>query len=159
MGQIAALSYCVSTSAWIEFGREPELAKLDRRIRKILAINRSACTPLFLSVSLVQASLVRMLLERDSAGDRERAREMFAAALETYAGIAMPRHCDLARGLLAQARAIVPNISAPPTGAIRRRFCKITDAVCATKQFRPDLLTFSLSLCDGASPNLRSSPH
>lgn len=115
MGQIAALSYCVATSVWIEFGREPELAKLDRRIRKILAINRSAGTPLFLSVSLVQASLVRMLLERDSAGDRERAREMFAAALETYAGIAMPRHCDLARGLLAQARAIVPNISAPPS--------------------------------------------
>jgi hypothetical protein len=44
-----------------------------------------------------------MLLERDSAGDRERACEMLAAALETYAGIAMPRHCDLARGLLAQA--------------------------------------------------------
>lgn len=113
MGQIAALSYCVSTSAWIEFGREPELAKLDRRIRKILAINRSAGTPLFLSISLVQASLVRILLERDSAGDHERAREMLAAALETYAGIAMPRHCDLARGLLAQARAIVPNILRP----------------------------------------------
>jgi len=56
-----------------------------------------------------------MLLERDSAGDRERAREMLAAALETYAGIALPRHCDLARGLHAQARAIVPNISAPPS--------------------------------------------
>jgi len=79
-GQIAALSYCVSTSAWIEFGRGPDLATLDRRIRKILAINRSARTPLFLSVSLVQASLVRFFAGDFDAG-RARAREARAAEL------------------------------------------------------------------------------
>ena len=56
---------------------------------------------------LEQAEVLRfhanMLLQRNLAGDRERARNMLARAAESYDGMAMPRHVELARTALEKA--------------------------------------------------------
>jgi tetratricopeptide (TPR) repeat protein len=58
VGQLAVLSFCVSTQAWAEFGREPDLAILDGKIRNDVTVNRGARASLLLSQSLTQMSLV-----------------------------------------------------------------------------------------------------
>jgi hypothetical protein len=41
-----------------------------------------------------------MLLDRASAGDREKAKTLLSEALETYTQIGMPRHIEMTRALL-----------------------------------------------------------
>ena len=41
-----------------------------------------------------------MLLDRNAAGDRDKARTMLGEAVETYGAIGMPRHVEMARELL-----------------------------------------------------------
>jgi tetratricopeptide (TPR) repeat protein len=77
-GQLAALSYCISTQAWTEFGREADLGALDRTIAEILERNRSANAPLFLSGALAQMSLVKFF-----AGSRDTARSLAQEARST----------------------------------------------------------------------------
>ena len=54
VGQLAALSFCVSIQAWAEFGRQLDLAVLDRRIRDAVDFNRGTRLSLFLAQSLAQ---------------------------------------------------------------------------------------------------------
>ncbi len=44
-----------------------------------------------------------MLLEREAAGDRERARELLSEAITMYRDIGMPKHLEIAEGMLARA--------------------------------------------------------
>lgn len=71
IGHIAAMSFCASIQAWTEFGRDPDLVTLDRRIQNDVTTNRAARVPLFLAESLAQMGLVRFL-----AGDLNAARSI-----------------------------------------------------------------------------------
>jgi tetratricopeptide (TPR) repeat protein len=71
VGQLAALTFCISIRAWAEFGRFPDLAMLGRRIRDDLALNRAASLSLFIAQSLAQVSLVEFL-----AGNWDTARSL-----------------------------------------------------------------------------------
>lgn len=59
--------------------------------------------PHFLEQAEVRRFHSMMLLRRGLPGDRERAREMLVRAVESYDRIAMPRHRELARAMLAKA--------------------------------------------------------
>lgn len=64
-----------------------------------------------------------MLLKRDALGDRERAAEMLAEAIEQYRALSMPRHGEMAQALLARARSVsaaAPTGQAPSANAFRR---------------------------------------
>jgi len=78
VGHLAALSYSVSIRAWAEFGREPDLLLLARRISDNVAANRGARVALFLSLSLAEMSRVRFL-----SGDWDSARAMAEEAAAT----------------------------------------------------------------------------
>ena len=41
-----------------------------------------------------------MLLDRNAAGDRDKVRTILGEAIEMYEQIGMPRHVELARGML-----------------------------------------------------------
>jgi len=71
VGQLAALTFCISIRAWAEFGRWPDLALLGRRIFDDLALNRAASLSLFIAQSLAQMSLVEFL-----AGNWDSARSL-----------------------------------------------------------------------------------
>ncbi|MBV8362564.1 MAG: AAA family ATPase, partial [Deltaproteobacteria bacterium] len=58
VGQLAALSICTSIQALAEFGREPDLAILDGRIREAVTFHRGTQLSFFLAQSLAQMSLV-----------------------------------------------------------------------------------------------------
>jgi hypothetical protein len=68
---------------------------------------RAGDEPLDLPHRLEEAEVLRfhanMLLQRNLAGDRERARNMLARAAESYDRMAMPRHLELARTMLEKA--------------------------------------------------------
>jgi tetratricopeptide (TPR) repeat protein len=42
----------------------------------------------------------RMLIDRDAPGDRVKARELLTEAIDTYRGIGMPKHVQMAEALL-----------------------------------------------------------
>jgi hypothetical protein len=46
-----------------------------------------------------------MLLERDGPGDREKARGLLTEAIEMYSRIGMPKHVEMAEGMLAEGNA------------------------------------------------------
>jgi tetratricopeptide (TPR) repeat protein len=86
VGQLAASSFCVSIQAWAEFGRQPDLDVLDRKICDVVTFNRGTHLSLFLGQSLAQMSLVRFFAgDWDSAWSK--AEEARAAELPgVYAG-------------------------------------------------------------------------
>ena len=45
----------------------------------------------------------RMLLDRDGPGDRGRAQDLLKTAVESYRGIGMPKHAEMAESLLREA--------------------------------------------------------
>ncbi|MDP7340698.1 MAG: hypothetical protein QGI10_14370 [Vicinamibacterales bacterium] len=42
----------------------------------------------------------RMLLDRNGAGDKDKARTLLDEAIEMYGTLGMPRHHDMAKGML-----------------------------------------------------------
>jgi tetratricopeptide (TPR) repeat protein len=92
VGQLPALSFCVSVLAWADFGRRPRLAVLDQRIREAVAFHRETSLTLFLAQSLAQLSLVRFL-----DGDWDSARSI---AEEARFGELHPAFAGFATGTL-----------------------------------------------------------
>jgi tetratricopeptide (TPR) repeat protein len=78
-GHLAALSSCHSIQAWAEFGREPDLAVLDKRMREAVNFDRERGLSWFLAQSLMQMSearffagdwdSVRSIVEKERAAD------------------------------------------------------------------------------------------
>jgi tetratricopeptide (TPR) repeat protein len=101
-------------AAWMSFGcRFPETiaaiaasaaGEWDAAERHFeITLRQAIQVPHRLEEAEVRRFHAAMLLERNPAGDRERAREMLVRAVESYERIAMPRHLELARAMLAQA--------------------------------------------------------
>jgi tetratricopeptide (TPR) repeat protein len=68
-----------------------------------IALRQAESFPCILEQAEIRRFTAMMLLDRAAPGDRERARTLTSAALETYTGIGMSRHVELAQALLNQA--------------------------------------------------------
>jgi len=75
-GHLGALSSCLSIRAWAEFGREPDLALLDRRIGEAVDFDRERGLSWFLAQSLTHMIDVRFF-----AGDWDSVQSIVAEAL------------------------------------------------------------------------------
>ena len=60
------------------------------------ALRQAAAFPIVLEGAEVRRFFAAMLTERDTDGDRERARQLLEEALETYRSIGTVRHAELA---------------------------------------------------------------
>ena len=58
--------------------------------------------PVVISQPEVRRWYARMLIDRDAAGDRARARELLTEAIESYRAIGMPKHVEMAEAMLGE---------------------------------------------------------
>jgi tetratricopeptide (TPR) repeat protein len=94
----------------------------EQHFRRALRI--SAELPHRLEQPEVRRFYAQMLLERDSSGDREKARKLLDEAIDQYEQIGMPKHREMAEALLRSATTIVTGPAAAvavPTASIFRR--------------------------------------
>jgi len=61
LSHMAVLSFSIWTQAWTEFGKEPDFARLEKRLAEDLEISRKARIPLLLAPTLAQMSVVYFL--------------------------------------------------------------------------------------------------
>ena len=61
LGQFAALSFCIWTQAWMEFGKDADFAGLAKRLSDDMEVNRIAKVPLLLAPELAQFSVIEFL--------------------------------------------------------------------------------------------------
>jgi hypothetical protein len=61
LGHFAALSFCIWTRAWAEFGKQPDFARLHKQLAEDLELNRTARIPLLLAPALAQFSVLELL--------------------------------------------------------------------------------------------------
>jgi tetratricopeptide (TPR) repeat protein len=61
LGHFAALSFCIWTQAWTRFGKDGDLAQLERRLAEDREINQTAKVPLLLAPTLAQFSVIEFL--------------------------------------------------------------------------------------------------
>ena len=64
------------------------------------ALHQAESLPYLLEQAEIRRFHAMMLIERGRLADRKRTRRMLTMALETYASIGMPLHCDLTQGLV-----------------------------------------------------------
>jgi tetratricopeptide (TPR) repeat protein len=57
IGQSISIALCLSTRAWVEFGKAPELAKLETALRQVSKSDQKAWYPFWEPLSQVQLSL------------------------------------------------------------------------------------------------------
>ncbi len=67
LGHFPALSFCIWTQAWMEFGKDADFARLTKRLTEDLEVNRTAKVPLLLASVLAQFSVIEFL-RGDRAG-------------------------------------------------------------------------------------------
>jgi tetratricopeptide (TPR) repeat protein len=65
------------------------------------ALRQAQALPHRLEVAEVRRFHAAMLIDRDAPGDLSGARKLLGEALDTYAQMGMPRHCDITRAMLA----------------------------------------------------------
>ncbi len=65
-----------------------------------IALQQAGSFPQILEQAEIRRFHAMMLMERGTPADRKRARRMLTVALETYASIGMPLHCDLIKALM-----------------------------------------------------------
>jgi tetratricopeptide (TPR) repeat protein len=68
-----------------------------------IALQQAEYFPNRLEQTEIRRFHAMMLIDRDAAGDREKAQTLLREALESYTQIGMPRHIEMAQTLLARA--------------------------------------------------------
>jgi class 3 adenylate cyclase/tetratricopeptide (TPR) repeat protein len=66
------------------------------------ALRQAHELPVVIEQPEVRRWYARMLIDRDAPGDREKARELLTEATEAYRHIGMPKHVEMAEGLLSR---------------------------------------------------------
>jgi tetratricopeptide (TPR) repeat protein len=84
----------------------------ERHYQKALAI--AASHPNLVELAEIKRFYGQMLLDRDAAGDDEKARELLREAIATYAQIGMPKHREMAEVLMKSAASVERSATATP---------------------------------------------